>query len=265
MAPGAYTTDGVGIGASQTTASAILIHGHGAKISSGGEVLLSTHVATTIRDLDMECSQLAIIAVRATLERIHIRAGTGLQIEGPVTARDISIESSHSGIVSFGGALSLDRGTLSGGIHGIYGGGTVDITNLLVYGTSDTALELSNMRGSVSFTTVANAGGASTTEAAIRCPVTRNLLVVRSSILWTPGTRPAASGECGFSSTIAGPIGVIGAMNLDPRFVDPVARDYHLSAGSPARDAVDAGPAMDFEGDPRPRGGRFDLGADEAQ
>ena len=53
-------------------------------------------------------------------------------------------------------------------------------------------------------------------------------------------------------------------MNVDPRFVDPVVRDYHLSAGSPARDAVNAGPATDFEGDPRPRGSRFDLGADEA-
>jgi len=27
---------------------------------------------------------------------------------------------------------------------------------------------------------------------------------------------------------------------------------------------VDTGPATDFEGDPRPRGPRFDIGADEA-
>jgi hypothetical protein len=54
-------------------------------------------------------------------------------------------------------------------------------------------------------------------------------------------------------------------MNLDPRFVNPVARDYHLGANSPARDAVDVGPATDFEGDARPSGPRFDLGADEAR
>lgn len=54
-------------------------------------------------------------------------------------------------------------------------------------------------------------------------------------------------------------------MNVDPRFVDSGARDYHLGANSPARDVVDVGPAADFEGDARPIGPRFDLGADEAK
>jgi hypothetical protein len=46
--------------------------------------------------------------------------------------------------------------------------------------------------------------------------------------------------------------------------VNPANNDFHLGPNSPARDAVDAGPTLDFEGDPRPRGDRFDLGADEA-
>jgi hypothetical protein len=59
-------------------------------------------------------------------------------------------------------------------------------------------------------------------------------------------------------------MGIIGALNINPSFVDAAGRNYHLAAGSPARDMVDSGPALDFEGEPRPRGARFDIGADEA-
>lgn len=52
----------------------------------------------------------------------------------------------------------------------------------------------------------------------------------------------------------------------DPRFVDPAAGDYHLTALSAAQDAgVDAGVAVDFEGDARPIGGGFDIGYDESR
>jgi hypothetical protein len=64
--------------------------------------------------------------------------------------------------------------------------------------------------------------------------------------------------------TIAGPVMTAGAMNVDPQFVDAASRDYHIVATSPARDMVDSGPMTDFEGDARPRGMRFDIGADEA-
>jgi hypothetical protein len=67
------------------------------------------------------------------------------------------------------------------------------------------------------------------------------------------------------SGDIVGPYAVAGSSNADPRFVDEANGNYHLGAGSPARDAVDSGPATDFEGDTRPQGPRFDIGADEAQ
>jgi fibronectin-binding autotransporter adhesin len=52
----------------------------------------------------------------------------------------------------------------------------------------------------------------------------------------------------------------------DPRFLNPAAGDYHLGPGSAALDAgVDAGVATDIDGDARPMGAGYDLGADEAE
>jgi hypothetical protein len=58
----------------------------------------------------------------------------------------------------------------------------------------------------------------------------------------------------------------IGAVNIwgDPTFVDPAGWDYHLLGGSPAIDAgVDAGMTSDIDGDRRPQGTGYDIGADE--
>jgi hypothetical protein len=50
----------------------------------------------------------------------------------------------------------------------------------------------------------------------------------------------------------------------DPAFVNPAAGDYHLGEGSAALDAgVDAGVTADMDGDPRPQGTGYDIGADE--
>jgi len=61
---------------------------------------------------------------------------------------------------------------------------------------------------------------------------------------------------------------VTGTVNLwgDPLFVAPGSGDYHLSAGSPARDhGVEAGVNCDIDGEgrPHPGSGIPDIGADE--
>lgn len=57
-----------------------------------------------------------------------------------------------------------------------------------------------------------------------------------------------------------------GTLNLwdEPRFLNPEAGDYHLRQTSAAVDAgLDAGVLTDIDGDPRPTGAGFDIGADE--
>jgi uncharacterized repeat protein (TIGR01451 family) len=62
----------------------------------------------------------------------------------------------------------------------------------------------------------------------------------------------------------AGPITHTDDQTGDPAFVDPDNGDYHIGVGSAAIDAgVDAGVSTDIDGEPRPAGAGFDIGADE--
>ena len=64
----------------------------------------------------------------------------------------------------------------------------------------------------------------------------------------------------GDGTIITGTVNVYG----DPVFVDPEAGDYHVGPGSAAIDqGVDVGVIVDIDGDPRPLGFGFDIGADE--
>ena len=163
--------------------------------------------------------------------------------------------------------LILDGATITGGAVGIQAepGAKVQLKNLLITGTRRHALDLAGATGEIEFATIADAGAMTP---APPCAVTCNPnLRITSSIIWQQtcsGVPGDAAGACTFRSSIVSNAPVPGITNVDPQFVDPLAGDYHLKPTSPAKDAVDVGPVTDFEGDPRPRGPRFDLGADEA-
>ncbi len=279
---GTYVEQEIGISELATPASEIFIHGAGSTLTSNqgdGQAVLSIGIPTTVRDLEITYGPIgpAILTTStARLERILITSQDGLEVRGgAVTARDIVIISTGvvangtgRGIdVEEGGILNLDRATISGGVNGIRSAlnTTIEGSNTLVHATGRAGIDLAQgntVSGSINFVTIVNTGAVSTTFAGLVC--SNSSFSVRSTIVWTPDANQPPTNFCNFSSTIVGPTGVVGAMNIDPQFVDETGGDYHLSALSPARDAVDLGPSLDFEGDPRPQGARMDLGADEA-
>jgi hypothetical protein len=274
MAPGAYAEFAVLISSNQTNAEHVHLHGHGAVIAqTGGDgSLIGATIPFLIRDLDLTCVNggecLNFANAPGRVEDVTVRgANNGIDIYSQVTVRRFHSVGCRTGIIiSAGGQLDLDGAVIEGGKHGIAAGssgGNVAIANTLIWGTSDLALNLELAAGTVAFTTVVDSGAdAGTGPRAVSCNAN---VTFRSSIIWAPGvTSRAPIGTCNIVSTIAGPTAVPGATNMNPQFVDAANHDYHIASTSPAHDAVDTGPASDFEGDPRPRGAKFDIGADEA-
>jgi hypothetical protein len=199
------------------------------------------------------------------IEDVTIRHGYyGVLSSGNVTIRDVVIEDCNYAVSAGGGQMSIERAVLRRGITGVVATSTaVKLTNALIYGTSDLAIDLSSASGVIEFTTVADSGADDGLgPRAVKCNSSTTL---RSSIIWLPGVSSRVPfQDCNVVSSIAGPINGPGATNVDPKFVDAANHDYHIATISPARDAVDTGPMTDFEGDARPRGAKFDIGADEA-
>lgn len=78
--------------------------------------------------------------------------------------------------------------------------------------------------------------------------------------LW--GSGPWANGTdwAGAGTILTGTVNLWG----DPVFIDPDSGDYHIGPGSAAIDSgINAGVITDIDGEPRPMGAGYDIGADE--
>jgi parallel beta-helix repeat protein len=90
--------------------------------------------------------------------------------------------------------------------------------------------------------------------------VTAGNTAILEATLWGDGAWANGADWAGSGNIFTGTVNVWG----DPAFVSLDDGDYHITAVSAARDAgVDAGVTDDIDGDPRPQGGGYDIGADE--
>lgn len=281
MANGIYTYPDVlalNVNTQTTTAAKIVVHGSGSSINisgADGQAMFDLSLPTTLTDLTLGYQTFgrAVVArAPTTLKRMSITSEVGIEVRSNVTAEDLTITpttgNTRTAIRVETGSLTLKRATLDGGVNGLVAvsGTTVDLENVLVSDTTAVGVDLttnSATTASLSFVTIVRTGRSATTgTAGLICP--NNNTAVKATIVWTPDVGLSPISGCTLASVIAGPTGVVGAANMDPRFVDLAGGDYHLSSNSPAKDLVDAGPGTDFEGEARPRGARFDIGADEA-
>jgi hypothetical protein len=266
----------------------LFIHGNGSVIIHAGNTQVPTMnlagAGMVVRDLTISMTQtgqaalwvrgegivLDSITLAAGVKRLTVDNYLGSSYKASAIARNLKILNSIDSVavdVASNGELTIDGGVISGGTVGIQGapGAKVHLRNVMISRTTQRALELGSAVGDVESSTIADAGAA--TQAA-PCAVTCNPnLRVTSSIIWQPSCAVGAAdaaGPCTFQSSIVSNAPAPGITNVDPRFVNPAGGDYHLQPSSPAKDAVGTGPATDFEGDLRPRGAGFDIGADEA-
>jgi hypothetical protein len=278
MATGTYPNR-TSLGAGNINAPELVIHGHGSTFThatTSGAATLDIALPMTIRDVTFlgDSPGVAVFAHASliVLESVTFSDAKGLSVTaGALVARDfrsIGTRDLAAITLSNNADVTIDRGEISGGDVAISGasGTRVHLTNLLVHGTFHRALELSGVVGELDSSTIADSGSL-TAAAPCTLACDANLHVTSSIIrqLTCAGATLNAAGPCTFASSIVSNGPTPGAVNVDPQFVDPAGFDYHVKPGSPAIDAVDTGPGLDFEGDVRPQGAKFDIGADEAR
>lgn len=170
--------------------------------------------------------------------------------------------------------VGIDNGTLEGftitnGASGIGINGPGWIKNNVIAGNKNAGVrdwQVFSTATLVNNTITNNGGGI------VMSPTPVSGVVVYNCIVWgNPGTLPGiqappaniAVRNCNVEGGWPG----YGNIDVDPQFVSPAQRDYHLLATSPCRNAGSASHpgtlTHDWENDPRPAFGPIDIGADQ--
>ena len=285
LAPGIYPTS-IAFDSSMTFAPELFIHGGGATLTamagSPPPTILSARIPLTITNLNFFGAAIPIdVSAPVTLTSVSMQGTQHINVAAALTATDLHItgttgtstEPAISLISSAAASLTLNRGVIAMSPSGIGAGGgaQVHIKNTLIWGTTYRAVAVATS-ADIAFSTIVDSGASTNGAPCTVAGSANGVIQVTSSIIWQQGcggdpTRDAAGGSAGStftSSIVSNTTPTPGTTNVDPMFVDRAGHDYHIQATSPAKDAVDTGPSDDFEGDARPQGPKFDIGADEA-
>jgi len=203
-----------------------------------------------------------------------------------VTASNVSGNTGGAGIsASGGGNITVTESNVSGNTGGgidISGGAFTIENNMIVNNGDEASTEFGGVKINntaarspevFQFNTVARnkARNLPGNASEVKC-VTTSTPTTTNSILYSglSLTVQKVSGNCSWSySDIEGgvPTGLDGGnnMNVDPLFVNP-GTDYHLQSTSQVIDQADSagGVTTDIDGETRPQGANYDMGADEA-
>ncbi len=273
LAPGSYA-DNVTIVSGALTVG---LHGGGATLIPAGTGSIAITTNTTpvlISDLALKgevtgaAGMVSTGSGLVTLRSVSLADTGPLTINGPAAATDLSVTtpSSIGVVVNAGGNLTLDRAMIFGGLAGVACTSRtahMELTNVLIAGAVDEGVVIEGCSGFVQFSTIADNDGGTLAQTQVDCG-TGPFPITSTIIAGGPTSTTLVTGTCTFTTTIASGQTVPNTMNVDPMFVDRADSNYHISASSPAKDAVPTGPPDDFEGDARPQGPAFDIGADEA-
>jgi hypothetical protein len=262
---GLYSAE-VRLDTSVTSAANIDVHGNGSTLApapGNDGAFFETSISMTLRNLILDGTQ---GDPNATLEpgpaaiqllNVTIKGGfDGINASGPISAQNLTVSDVDSIGITTSSSLTIDQAQVFDAVTAIAASGTSELTNMMVYGCSGTSVDLTNGNGTIEFSTIAGSG--SSTSPGVIC----GNASLRAVIVWLTAASVPTEG-CSSLESIVGPISVSGAMDTNPMFVDPTSNNFHLSSTSPAIDQVTSGPPVDFEGDSRPQGSGYDIGADE--
>lgn len=239
----------------------------------------------TVRGGDGDDTGVGISCTAAALtgRGLHVleSAAAGIQSLGCVLdIADTEIaENRGAGINASGGSVTLVRSVVRANQRGglVLAGAKFDVRNnaIVKNGSATSAFggvlisQITERANHVfDFNTVAHNQASTGGMPGVICSVVNAQLTFTSNIVY--GNAEAAQVEgasCVWRYSDIGPLPVVGTGNLarEPMFVAPARDNFHLQALSPLRDVADpdAELADDIDGEPRPQGGRRDMGADE--
>jgi hypothetical protein len=193
-------------------------------------------------------------------------AGTGLGVSLPpgsnasITLRRVVVTNNSGGGISISGSQ-------------------FDITNCVIAGNGSPQASFGGIRFDqinsgtrrFEFNTVTNNGAIDGSSVGAVCTLVAQPVTFSNSIVYgnqIGGTRTQVGGaNCNWTYSDIGPDTAIntGNINADPLFVNPTQNNFHLQPTSPVKGRADPAATVhtDIDGEARPQGNGYDMGADE--
>jgi hypothetical protein len=196
--------------------------------------------------------------------------GAGLRFEGCTNTNLIGNVIKNNRTANFGGGLRLGSSDITM-INNIVADNQAEIAGSGLYIRNSSPLLLHttiarNSGGDGSGVHIAGTGSTVALTNTILVSHTVGITVAEGNTatleatLWGTDTWANLADWGGSGTLLTGTINLWG----DPAFLDPGVGDYHITLASAAIDkGADAGVTTDIDGDPRPVGSGYDLGADE--